>query len=128
VSALCLNADAMALGALTADYGAEDALARELAAHGRGGDVLVAYVTGPRSEPSVAALHAARRVGMTIFAITGQDPGDVAGVADEVLPLPATSRQVLQELQLVTVHLLAAALDRELALSGAGRSRALVHR
>jgi hypothetical protein len=64
---------------------------------------------------------------MTTFALTGEDPGDAAALADELIALPAPSRHVLQELQLVTVHLLAAALDRELALSKAPkRSRALV--
>jgi type III pantothenate kinase len=127
VSALCLNADAIALGSLSADYGLEHALARELRAHGRGGDVLVAYLGGGRSEPLLAALGIAGRLGMTTFALTGEDPGDAAALADELIALPAPSRHVLQELQLVTVHLLAAALDRELALSKAPkRSRALV--
>jgi glycosyltransferase involved in cell wall biosynthesis/phosphoheptose isomerase len=126
-SALCLNADAIALGALSADYGLDQVLARELGAHSRDGDVVVAFVGGGRSEPLIAALRAARRLGLTTFVLTGEDPGQAGGLADEVLSLPATSRHVLQELQLVTVHLLSAAVERELALSGTPtRSRALV--
>jgi type III pantothenate kinase len=129
ISALCLNADAIALGPLAADYGLDQALARELGAHARGGDVVVAYLAGGRNEPSLAALRAAARLGLATLVLTGEDPREVAELADDVLPLPATARYVLQELQLVTVHLLAAAVDRELALRGApSRSRALVRR
>jgi phosphoheptose isomerase len=127
VSALCLNADAIALGSLTADHGIEQALARELGAHGRAGDVLIAYVADGRSQTLIAALRTARQLGLTTFALTGEDPGEVADLADDLIALPAPSRRVLQELQLVTVHLLSAAVERELALSGApSRSGALV--
>ncbi|MEA2143016.1 MAG: D-sedoheptulose 7-phosphate isomerase, partial [Solirubrobacteraceae bacterium] len=128
VSALCLNADAIALGSLAADYGAEHALAQELSAHGRHGDALVAYVAGTPSEPVVTALRTANDLGMSTYAIAGENATGVRELADDTIALPAASAHALQELQLVTVHLLSAALDRELALSGRPtRSRALVH-
>ncbi|MEA2443113.1 MAG: hypothetical protein QOJ12_405 [Thermoleophilales bacterium] len=129
VSAVCLNADAAALGSLAADYGSENALARELSAHGRDGDALVAYVAGAPSQPIATALRTATEIGMSTFALAGGNASAVNELADETIELPAASAHALQELQLVTVHLLSAALDRELAQAGRpARSRELVGR
>ncbi|MBW3653710.1 MAG: hypothetical protein KY433_08980 [Actinobacteria bacterium] len=54
------------------------------------------------------------------------DPGlrsAAATLAAEVVAVPAPSRAVLHELQLVAVDLLAAATDRELAVNGAAPAR-----
>jgi type III pantothenate kinase len=128
VSAICLNAHPIAVQALAGEYGADEALAR---AHGRAGDVLVAFDQADSySEPVTAALGAGRQIGMATLVLTGDGASASAAAADDVVQVPAPSRAVLQELQLVAVHLLASALDRELAMTrgGALASTELVRR
>jgi type III pantothenate kinase len=127
VSALCLNADAIALGSLAADYGSEHALAHGVGAHARDGDALVVCVAGAPSKSVVAALRTASDLGISTFALAGANASAVTELADETIALSAASDHALQELQLVMVHLLSAALDRALGQPRrAGRSRALV--
>src|SRR5690606_6571901 len=49
LSAICLHADTSSLTAIANDYGAEEAFARQVRAHGRPGDVLIALSTSGRS-------------------------------------------------------------------------------
>ena len=129
VSALCLN---LARHGSQAPAGESDVLARDVRAHGRYGDVLVAFESpGGRSRTVLAALSAANQSGLTTIALTGDGGSAIAGLADEALTVPAPSPAVMQELQIVAVDLLSAATERELALTrpaAAARTTELVRR
>ena len=123
LSALCLNTGPHGLGSLAGDYGPEEALARDVRAHGRASDVLVAFdSSGGHSRALVTAVGAANDAGLTTLTLTGDASSPAAELADEAVAVPAPTRAVLQELQLVTVHLLSAATERELAVTGAPAS------
>jgi type III pantothenate kinase len=66
LSALCLHADSSSLTAIINDYGADQAFARQVRAHGRGGDVLLALSTSGRSANVLAAVAAAREAVATV--------------------------------------------------------------
>ena len=84
-------------------------------AHGRPGDILVALSTSGRSPNVLAAAKRAHDNGLTVWALTGPEPNPLAGTADEVLAVPAGSTAAVQEVHLVAVHALCAAMDRALA-------------
>ncbi len=63
LSALCLHADTSSLTAIANDYGVEEAFARQVRAHGRAGDVLIALSTSGRSPNVLAAVAAAASSG-----------------------------------------------------------------
>ncbi|MDP8925903.1 MAG: SIS domain-containing protein [Actinomycetota bacterium] len=71
-SALALWADGSSLTAITNDHGAEETFVRQVRAHGRPGDVLVALSTSGRSSNVLAAMVAARGHRMTTWALTGR--------------------------------------------------------
>jgi glycosyltransferase involved in cell wall biosynthesis/phosphoheptose isomerase len=112
LSALCLHGDTSALTAIANDYGSDACFARQVQAHGRPGDVLVALSTSGCSRNVVAAAHAAREAGVEAWAMTGAAPNPLADACEDALCLPCESRSTVQELHLVAVHLLCAAIDR----------------
>lgn len=85
-SALALHSETCALTAIGNDYGLEEALARQVSAHGRPGDVLVALSTSGRSANVLAAVAQARAAGMTTWALTGPTPNPWRRRATTALP------------------------------------------
>ena len=116
LSALCLHADTSSLTAIANDYGADEAFARQVHAHGRRGDVLLALSTSGRSTNVLAAVEAAREVGMTAWALTGAGPNPLAELCDDAVCLAGPTTATVQELHLVALHMLCCAVDREVAL------------
>jgi D-sedoheptulose 7-phosphate isomerase len=115
LSAICLHADSSSLTAIVNDYGADEAFARQVRAHGRAGDHLVALSTSGRSPNVLAAVAAARREGLRTWALTGPAPNPLADAADESLAVDALSTATVQEVHQVVVHLVCAAVDDALA-------------
>ena len=120
MSAICLSAETSSLTAIVNDYPPEELYARQVEAHARPGDVVVLLSTSGRSPNVVAAAERARAVGARAWAITGPRPNRLAEVADEVCAVECDYPATVQELHLVAVHVLCAAVDRTLsALAGA---------
>jgi type III pantothenate kinase len=124
LSAICLHGDTSALTAIANDFGWEEAFARQVRAHGRPGDVLVALSTSGRSPNVLAAVRAARECGLRTWALTGPGPNALVDLADDALALPGATTATVQELHLLAVHVLCGAVDRELALRAAPRASA----
>lgn len=118
-SALALHAETSCLSAIANDYGFEEAFARQVCAHGRPGDVLVALSTSGRSQNVLAAAAAAVDGGLTVWALTGPLPNPLAGQADEVVAVHALETATVQEVHQVVIHLLCASFDQ--AVSGGPR-------
>lgn len=117
LSALCLSAETSSLTAITNDYGPDDAFARQVAAHGRPGDVLVALSTSGRSSNVLAAASAARLTGISVLALTGAAPNPLATEADDAVCVAAPATATIQEVHQVVVHLICAAVDVALGAS-----------
>ena len=119
-SAIPLCAEGAAMTAIGNDYGIEEIFARQVRAHGRPGDVLVALSTSGRSPNVLAAVDAAREQGMACWALTGsraQPAGRARGRVRLAVDSPHTA--TVQEVHLISVHLLCAAVDEALAHMGA---------
>jgi phosphoheptose isomerase/glycosyltransferase involved in cell wall biosynthesis len=115
LSAIPLHADGSSVTAIGNDYGADQVFARQVEAHGRPGDVLVALSTSGNSANVLRAAEAANRLDMTTLAITGPGPNPLTEVCDEALACEAGSTATVQELHLVALHLLCGAVDRGVA-------------
>jgi type III pantothenate kinase len=111
LSAICLHGDTSALTAICNDYGADEAFARQVRAHGRSGDVLLALSTSGRSPNVLAAVAVARDIGMTTWTLSGVAPNPLADRCDEAICLDAARCATVQELHLVAVHVLCGAVD-----------------
>lgn len=119
LSALCLSAESSSFTAIANDYGIEDVFARQVHAHGRPGDVLVALSTSGQSPNVVAAVAAARLAGLSVLALTGRAPNPLASAADDALCVDADATATIQEVHQVVVHLLCASIDVAIGASPA---------
>lgn len=114
LSAIALHADSSATTAILNDYGGEEVYARPVRAHGRPGDVLVAFSTSGTSSNVLAAARAAREVEVGVWALTGPAPNPLAALADSAIAVNGPSTATVQEVHLSLVHALCIALDAEL--------------
>ncbi|CAM5652675.1 hypothetical protein GCM10010345_32150 [Streptomyces canarius] len=111
-SAVALHADTSSTTAIANDYGVQEVFARQTAAHGRPGDVLLLLSTSGASANLLAAADRAHRLGMTVWALTGRAPNPLQLGADDALCVDAPLGATVQELHLVAVHMLCEAFDQ----------------
>jgi phosphoheptose isomerase len=111
LSAIALHAETSSLSAIVNDYGPEQMYARQVAAHGRPGDVLIAMSTSGKSPNVLAAVRRARELGVDTWALTGPGPNPLADACHDAIAVDAASTSAVQEVHLVAVHALCAAID-----------------
>jgi D-sedoheptulose 7-phosphate isomerase len=110
-SAIALHAETSSVTAIANDYGFEELYARQVAAHGRPGDVLVLLSTSGRSPNLLAAADTARDAGLLVWAMTGPRPNPLAARADDALCIDSGSTATVQEAHLIALHMLCEAFD-----------------
>lgn len=110
-AALALHAETSSLTAIANDYGPAEAYARQVRAHGRPGDVLLALSTSGHSDNVLAAVDAARDGRLTVWSLTGAAPNPLAGRSDDAVAVAAPAAATVQEVHQVVVHLLCAAVE-----------------
>ena len=111
LSAIALHTETSCLTAIGNDYGAGEAFARQVRAHGRPGDVLVALSTSGASANVLAAVEAANEMELATWALTRVRPNPLAELSDDAICVDAASSATVQEAHLVVVHLLCEAVD-----------------
>lgn len=116
LSAICLHADTSAFTAIGNDYGEHETFARQVVAHGRPSDVLIALSTSGASRNVVAAVKAAHEIGMRAWGLTGPAPNTLAATCDDAVAVEAPSVATVQEIHLAVVHALCAAVDDALGV------------
>lgn len=106
--AIDLGEDSAIITALANDVGTELIFQRQVIAHGRAGDALVAFSTSGSSANVLAALAEARRRGMATVAFVGYDGGRVAAerLADHVVVSRSQNIPRIQEAQASAYHVL----------------------
>lgn len=119
LSAIALHAETSTLTAVANDFGYDDAFARQVAAHGRPGDILLVLSTSGASPNLLRALEAADGRGIRRWALTGAGPNPCTQRCEESLCVVAPSTATVQEVHQVAVHLICAAVDVALGASAA---------
>jgi D-sedoheptulose 7-phosphate isomerase len=112
-SAVPLVADLACLTAVANDYGYDEVFARQVRAHGRSGDLLLAISTSGRSANVLSAVDAASQLGLWTMAMTGPLPNPLSTRADDALAIEAPTTAAIQEAHQVAIHLLCAVFDAE---------------
>ena len=112
--ALALTTDTSALTAIGNDYGFDRVFARQVEAHGRQGDVLVAMSTSGNSPNVLAAVEAARARGVKTIGLTGTDGGALGRVVDVHLNVPSPTTARIQEVHITLLHVLCDLVEQEL--------------
>jgi D-sedoheptulose 7-phosphate isomerase len=113
-AAVALTTDTSLLTALANDFGVEQMFARQVAASGRRGDVLIAISTSGNSPNVLRAAEEARGRGLKTIALTGTSGGELAPLADVAIRIPSTVTAHIQECHLAVEQLLALLVERDL--------------
>lgn len=112
--ALALHTNTSSLTAIGNDYGYDEVFAREVGAHGREGDVLLAISTSGNSRNVMRAIEAAREKRIIVIGLTGSDGGKMRHLCDVCLCVPSTSTPRIQECHILLGHTICELLERRL--------------
>ncbi len=106
--AIDLTEDAAILTAVANDIGVAELFQRQIIAHGRPGDAVIALSTSGNSANVIEALAEGRRRGLVTVALVGYDGGRVAaeGLADHVVVTRSEHIPRIQEAQASAYHVL----------------------
>ena len=113
--AIALTTDTSVLTAIGNDYGYEDIFERQVRGLGRAGDVFIAYSTSGRSKNVLAALRAARAIGLTNVGFTGSGGGhEMPALCDFTYAAPSDDTALIQQIHIVAAHALCLLVERDL--------------
>lgn len=104
--AIALTTDTSILTAIGNDYGYEKLFSRQIQAHGRKGDVFLAYTTSGKSPNILKALHEAKSQGVICVGLTGNRGGEICELCDYVLEIPSHDTPRIQEGHAIVGHIL----------------------
>ena len=95
------------------DFGYEHVFSRFIESHGRAGDCLLAISTSGKSPNILNAARAARKLKMTVIALTGKPGSGLESVADIAIPAPGGRyADRTQELHIKIIHILIELIER----------------
>lgn len=117
--AIALTTDTSCLTAYANDFAFDGVFARQVQALGRPGDTLFGISTSGSSRNVVQAVQQAKTGGLTVVTLTGEK-GEVAGMSDVAIRVPATVTAHIQETHLAVEHVICHLVERELYARGQG--------
>lgn len=113
--ALALHVNTSSLTAIGNDYGYDRVFARELSAHARPGDILLAITTSGNSSNILRAIEAARKGKVGVIGLTGESGGKMRAACDLCLCVPSKSTARIQEMHITIGHAMCQLLEERLA-------------
>ena len=115
--AMAFTVDAGLLTAIGNDYDFTELFARQVAAFGKPGDVLIVLTTSGKSRNILVALEEASRRGVKTIAFLGKGGGFTKGTADLELIVPGTETARIQEAQKFLLHVFCEIIEERLPKS-----------
>lgn len=116
--AICLTGDGGLLTAAGNDYGFDEIFARQVAAFGLPGDLLICLTTSGKSRNVERALEEAKARKLKTIAFLGRDGGSTIGMADVDLLVRGDLTARIQEAHQLLLHVLCETVESRLALRG----------
>jgi D-sedoheptulose 7-phosphate isomerase len=87
---------------------------RQVNALGRAGDVFIGISTSGKSPNIVAALNAARKLGMVNIGMTRDTATPMHALCDVTIGVPATETALIQQIHITAAHAICHLVEREL--------------
>jgi len=111
IAAIALGHEVPSLTAIGNDAGFDQIFARPLRALGGAEDLLVGISTSGKSANVVAAIEAAKAIGMKTASLASEQGGLVVDLVDYPVRVPSRNTARIQESHLLVVHILCAAVE-----------------
>src|SRR5213596_2889567 len=112
--AICLAGDGGLLTAAGNDYGFDEIFARQVAAFGLPGDLLICLTTSGKSRNVERALQEEKARKLKTIAFLGRDGGSTIGMADVDLLVHGDSTARIQEAHQLLLHVLCETIESRL--------------
>ncbi len=112
--AMSLSTDTSVLTSLGNDYGFDRIFSRQIEAHGRAGDAVVAISTSGNSANVVEGVRTAKQAGLYTVGWTGATGGRLRDMVDAAFRVPSTETPRIQETHILLGHSLCELIDRQL--------------
>jgi len=110
--AIALTTDTSALTSIANDYGYAEVFAKQVCALGRPGDAALAISTSGNAANVLRAVAACKRLDIRTVGLTGGSGGKLAGAADVVLRVAATTDTArIQETHILIGHVICEQVD-----------------
>lgn len=123
LASIALTNDIPTLTSISNDYHYNQVFARQVAALGKAGDILLAITTSGNSENVLTAIPLAHELGLQVIALTGKDGGKLKSLLrkqDIEIRVPADRTSRIQETHLLVIHCLCDTIDTLLFSDKAG--------
>jgi len=114
--AIALTTDTSILTSVSNDSAFDEIFAKQLRALGKEGDVAIGISTSGNAANVIKGIEVAKEMGMKTVALTGNDGGGVAKVADISLIVSSTSTPRIQETHILIGHILCEMVEHQLFL------------
>jgi D-sedoheptulose 7-phosphate isomerase len=114
LAAVALSTDTSVLTAIGNDYGFEHVFERQVRGLGKRGDGLFAISTSGRSPNILAALRAARGLGISTMGFTGAEGGSMKDLCDICLFAPANETPLIQQIHITAAHTVCDLVERSM--------------
>ena len=118
IPSLALTTDTSNLTAIGNDYGYEYIFSRQLEGMGQKDDIFIGISTSGNSLNILNAFESAKKKGITTVALTGNDGGKMAKLADISLIVPSDSTPRIQESHILIGHILCDIIEKEIFADG----------
>jgi D-sedoheptulose 7-phosphate isomerase len=119
IAAVALSTDTSALTCIGNDYSFNDIFSRQVQALGKAGDCLIAISTSGNSGNVLAAVAAAKSLGISTIGLLGRDGGKLKAQCDISIVVPSQLTARIQEAHILIGHSLCGAVELKLGLVSA---------
>ncbi len=110
--AIALSTDSSVMTAISNDYSYDDVFARQVAAIGRPGDLLLAISTSGKSRNILHAVKAANDKDIKTVLLTGAAETEITMLSEIVMSAPSSDTPRIQEMHLVIEHLICELVEK----------------
>ena len=112
--AIALTTDTSILTSVSNDIAFHEIFSKQLRALGKPGDVAIGLTTSGNSSNVIKAFEVAKEMGIKTVALTGNDGGLLAKIADISLIVASTSTPRIQEAHILIGHILCEMVEHQL--------------
>ena len=121
LAAIALTTDTSALTAIGNDFGFDKLFERQVRGLGRKGDVLIGLSSSGRSPNVLAALKAAREMGLVTVGFTSAKRGDMPPLCDLLFAAPSEETAIAQQIHMVALHAICDVIERDALAKSSAR-------
>lgn len=112
--AISLVSNSSTITAVSNDWSYEEVFARQLKALGYASDVVLGISTSGNSENVLRGLKQAKKIGASVFGLTGQSGGKMSSLEIPLIQVPTDETAHIQEAHIACLHSICEKIDRKL--------------